>query len=1515
MSLILLICMVLNTSVLPSQAAGNVEVEGTSSLDNLIMFHDSGVQEYITCNDESELSISKKHVKYGDCSLQWYVAGDGVMEIATKIPYKKTNSGNKMDTFIAYLYNEKAVDAEMEFSFYSKNVYACKFDVNMNFTGWRAVWVTYQRDMEGNPNGNMDSLKIQAPEGLKNSNIYFSMFIMSTSTDGKKQTRNYLTPYVNAETENHWMSLYSFDQAYRNHIDSIASENSPSENEIEDAEIIEERYNNYLKEQMSTPTFEQVKNKYDAYGIINDNGYITGATISYSKADTMFDEFSDKEEIIGLKKYDITEAAQTLYNLACFYLQAPDGVEKDEAKEMYMNLFLHIIDQEYDVGSGLGTVTHLGYSLQQHFYSAIYLMRNEFSAENKKKAQEIVNWFAGTGRIFYNEIEADSVNVDVLYTELFGILGGILMIDDAIVKTMLLKEYQNWLTYACDEKQGLSGPFKADGSGMHHTTFYPAYTKTGLIGLTPIIYLISRTEFALPATQHEIVKKAVLLTRIYSNEKDYLVSVSGRHPTGVQTMSPIPLKYMALAGEPGASRESTGLDAEVAAAYLRVASETDDMVAEFKALGIQEEDAPEGNWALNFACLGIQRRDEWLVGVRGYNKYIPANEAYSNANLYGRYMSNGSIMILSKGDPITNEASGYSHDGWDWSCWPGTTSIHLPVELVKSKFETSESLRSDESYAGALSCENQNGMFAMKVHESKKYNDSFRANISVFMFDNRIICLGSDIVNTDAIYPTYTTLFQNHHEENEMIYINSENAITDMNYINETTTSGVSFLFDNKQNGYILPKATNLIVTQGTQNSLAQNDGTDTTGDFSKAVINHGVNPSGSEYEYMLLVDTSLEETKNTALRISEDSNAVYEVIQKDNKAHIVRDIETDITGYVFFEANTAVNKGRIKSIDTPSMVMISEKGENEIVVSVCDPDFRFDNSGEESDWKEAKSPEHTLELVLLGSYQKEGENDKVQLTENENGTTTLLVTSNNAETVEFSLKEKSSQTTIPEETLIAGYLTKISSNKEEEDWVITLNQVTENVHCSVKFEGSVVLSEYNSIYRAIADVMYQQLQDKTTELFKNRSADKLAIKKYETKVQLLMNNVVKVALNNGLNNSLYSEETKKFLSTLDTTQKEPEEEPGGDVSEGDVSGGDVSGGDVSGGDVPGGDVPLGNEPDEPEEPEEPDIPLEPDSSENLETVTEELKNSGNIIVNSEGSIVVEDTTYEVDGKIVGGQIIKLEAKDGSGTLEIPVNNIVIRPISEADAQIQEQVKEKACKEAARIMVNTGLDVSSTKVIVNAFDVVVPDTIKNNISAENTVTIIFNVAGYKKGDIVKVLHKPEDKEWELLNGTVVEDNKVAVTLSSFSPIVFLKLSQIQNNNSSKNDNVSDTSVQEEEEELVEVPRIYVVVRGDSLSRIAASNGLTLRQLLMMNPQIKNPNRIYPGQQIVVGKVLSNTASVHSAEENARYYQVKKGDSLYKIAVKNHLSLKELCIRNPEIFRQKYIFAGQKIRVH
>lgn len=44
---------------------------------------------------------------------------------------------------------------------------------------------------------------------------------------------------------------------------------------------------------------------------------------------------------------------------------------------------------------------------------------------------------------------------------------------------------------------------------------------------------------------------------------------------------------------------------------------------------------------------------------------------------------------------------------------------------------------------------------------------------------------------------------------------------------------------------------------------------------------------------------------------------------------------------------------------------------------------------------------------------------------------------------------------------------------------------------------------------------------------------------------------------------------------------------------------------------------------------------------------------------------------------------------------------------------------------------------------------------------------------------------------------------------------------------------------------------YVVQKGDTLSGIASRFGITLSQLLALNPQITNPNLIYPGQVINV----------------------------------------------------------------
>lgn len=156
--------------------------------------------------------------------------------------------------------------------------------------------------------------------------------------------------------------------------------------------------------------------------------------------------------------------------------------------------------------------------------------------------------------------------------------------------------------------------------------------------------------------------------------------------------------------------------------------------------------------------------------------------------------------------------------------------------------------------------------------------------------------------------------------------------------------------------------------------------------------------------------------------------------------------------------------------------------------------------------------------------------------------------------------------------------------------------------------------------------------------------------------------------------------------------------------------------------------------------------------------------------------------------------------------------------------------------------------------------------------------------------------------------------KVTFTVTHFSNFAFAERASSDDSDASS-DSQSSTSSTAVKEETVSVPIEYIVVKGDTLGKIARRNHMSLSALLALNPQIKNPNLIRPGQKIVVGFTGKIVASqTPAANPNAEYYVVQRGDYLYKIARKNKLSLGQLAALNPEIMSQRYIYAGQKIRV-
>ena len=103
------------------------------------------------------------------------------------------------------------------------------------------------------------------------------------------------------------------------------------------------------------------------------------------------------------------------------------------------------------------------------------------------------------------------------------------------------------------------------------------------------------------------------------------------------------------------------------------------------------------------------------------------------------------------------------------------------------------------------------------------------------------------------------------------------------------------------------------------------------------------------------------------------------------------------------------------------------------------------------------------------------------------------------------------------------------------------------------------------------------------------------------------------------------------------------------------------------------------------------------------------------------------------------------------------------------------------------------------------------------------------------------------------------------------------------------------------------PVYYTVRRGDALYKIAKKFNTTVAQLVIWN-NIKNPNLIYPGQVLIVGKKEPTPP-----EPPKEYYTVVRGDNLTKIANRFGTTVKQLVEWN-DIPNPNLIYPGQVLRV-
>ena len=890
----------------------------------------------------SQVSLSTRRYKWGTQSLKWTWQSNGRLLFTDPV----TQRNRTLTGFRAWVYNEEALDEVLTFGFgteseLSANNPRYQFEFGLNFTGWRAMWIHLREDARNNSytgprNGRVTAFDIRAP----NSGVVYLDLMELVERSDWRRSADAQVPFVNANRSDKTRE-YRWS---RNRLpDSLPSQ--ITDDERQGFETIAARYEawvfgNRVKDDQRQPVRIRL-NELTAY---IRRGYRNLADYEIRRED---DRILGKPLFAALSPY--RPYFQSVFQNVLLRLVLDYRLNgNEEARDQVIDVFDYLNDQGWADGSGVGAMHHEFLRIASYAH-AVYLMRDILEdTERLERELATLKWFSMFGEL-YEQTWDPGTNADFLRSVAMYRLLCILMMDDSPEKVANMRRYIVWLNNALDIAPGWLDTIKPDFVGFHHRGIYAnAYAPNAFHVASVLVYLLHDTPFGVADDKRDNLKQALLMARVMTNTYDISTAIGGRFPLNTTVTDGLLPAYMYVA------LSYPSVDAELSGAFMQlwrpqsqllieglfeqVASRimylhtpgAMQMMADFASAGHPPIAVPSGHWTLPYGALSIHRREDWMVSMKGWSKYVWDFESSAGGeNQLGRYLSYGSMLIYASGDPVGREASGIVQDGWDWSMWPGTTVIRLSHAELNNKMRDRNF--SDETFVGGVNLEGQDGVFAVKLHDTE-YNTSFRAVKTVFCFDDVLVCLGSGIENNDGGHKTVTPLFQASISEDHPTWVNGAGVLS-IPYAFSGMAGQTAWVMDASGNGYVIPDGDGLRVQREVQapGDFGKEGGGE--GVFELAYLDHGSVPQAETYEYAVLVQRPPGKVRAFV------QSPEYAVWQRDNRAHIVHHWRMKATGYALFDIAARPMDGPIEAVSLPSLVMTRELDDG-LLLSVADPDF-----------------------------------------------------------------------------------------------------------------------------------------------------------------------------------------------------------------------------------------------------------------------------------------------------------------------------------------------------------------------------------------------------------------------------------------------------------------------------------------------------------------------------------------------------------------------------------------------
>ncbi|WP_111707732.1 chondroitinase family polysaccharide lyase [Lutibacter citreus] len=899
---------------------------------------------------------------------------------------------------LLWIYNPEARKQRLRFQFGKDDHVATEFDFNLNFKGWRTIQVMYDTgDMMGAPYEGMNRMTVLAPN-IGKGTFYIDALGTSLPMNFRQNTPNPQLPNIDPHprlVSNYEHRLYEWSKNLPTMEVVPLTTEKKSELEKMDA-FIEE----FLLDKMETDktiqsALKSIQKRYSKYKIQRKGNEIFGRPLM---SDNIYTEYFTNaglpNEALKNQFEDWKNYSTLMCDIASLYQRTEEQNTRAELSTLFINLFDYGVDQGIDTGAGLMWIHHYAYRLGKMPIS-IFLMRKVLEEEGRlDKAIEITKWFFGFNQV-YNEsvvygVEGrKGIDADDAHGILLGKLLSAMSMPNSAEKDRDLRQFSSYFTnVAAHTSNGIDDGLKPDGTAFHHAIHILSYGGRLITSMGTMLYLLSDTPYRAGKSAHVNIKRAV--NTLFHIQGPTALSAPTTYATTRFKIEELPKEthllpaYLALCGNP---ETNDVIDKEMADYAFSVLEKSENgyfhyydkrrtnknanseknvkvvnpVFEKFRSkIKVKYPKVKATNYngikILPFSASASKRLENtWLTSVRAHSKYVVPFESWATTYFgYPLFIANGYLDVaypnsIDSTTPHSDEKKWF--DGYDWHNWPGTTTVRLPFkEMVTSpesiRDEGGEYLFSDQSFCGGVSSNNGNGIFSFILKGHDKYNlESLRAKKSYFMFGDKIICLGSDIQSDLSGLPVETTLFQD--------ALTIAKNPTQTNFMGDVSDFPVNKTILKANNQWFLDsRGSGFYVNSIEGNSKLKFDRTKQTapnvfaekevsGNFAKAYFDHGTQPKAAKYAYTVIPYANKDKLNIFAEEMASKKPPI-KIIQQDEKAHVVHSTKLNTTGYATFINRVDFKKGIVKSIESPSILMVEEKSKHKIELNVVNPDLNI---------------------------------------------------------------------------------------------------------------------------------------------------------------------------------------------------------------------------------------------------------------------------------------------------------------------------------------------------------------------------------------------------------------------------------------------------------------------------------------------------------------------------------------------------------------------------------------------